>query len=296
MRLKGNVRQSFGIGEWYGRILARIGHEAARELTAASNVPCPFQHGAVCRKQGGVCSLQCYELTDDVAVPAGPLVTTCPNRFAQGNEVYKWVAQVIMETPTPILLGEINFLRGVVHGEAEEEGSREDVGRIDNVLVHPELDPLRWCALEMQAVYFSGGAMRADFARASNHDGPWPPFPSARRRPDYRSSGPKRLMPQLQIKVPTLRRWGKKMAVVVDQAFFAALAPMTAVSDISNADIVWFVVQYETEGDHAVLSRGMTCATTLEHAVEGLTAGQPVSLRVFEEQLLRKARRLEPLD
>jgi len=70
---------------------------------------------------------------------------------------------------------------------------------------------------------------------------------------------------------------------------------MTAVSDISNCDIIWFVVQYEMDGDRATLQRGMTCATTLEHAVEGLTAGKPVSLRVFEEQLMRRARKGSPL-
>ena len=48
-------------------------------------------------------------------------------------------------------------------------------------------------------------------------------FPSDVRCPDWRSSGAKRLMPQLQIKVPTLRRWGAKLAVAVDAPFFASL-------------------------------------------------------------------------
>ena len=42
------------------------------------------------------------------------------------------------------------------------------------------------------------------------------PFPIG-QRPDYRSSAPK-IMPR-QIKVPALRRWGKKM--VVADHFFA---------------------------------------------------------------------------
>lgn len=45
--------------------------------------------------------------------------------------------------------------------------------------------------------------------------GPGVPFPQVQRRPDLRSSGPKRLMPRLQIKVPTISRWGEEMAVVI---------------------------------------------------------------------------------
>ena len=37
-----------------------------------------------------------------------------------------------------------------------------------------------------------------------------PPYPDHTRRPDWRSSSAKRLMPQLQVKVPTVRRWNSK--------------------------------------------------------------------------------------
>jgi hypothetical protein len=66
-------------------------------------------------------------------------------------------------------------------------------------------------------VYFYGASMTAEFKMLRYHEAAGVPF-LAGHRPDYRSSGPKRLMPQLQIKVPSLRRWGKKMAVVVDEA------------------------------------------------------------------------------
>ena len=96
-------------------------------------------------------------------------------------------------------------------------------------------------------------------------------------------------MPQLQIKVPTLRRWGKKMAVVVDEAFFAALGPMDKVQEVSNCDIAWFVVGFEESKDGARLVRRFEQLTTLERAVEGLTAGKPVSLETFESRLRLKA-------
>ena len=101
-------------------------------------------------------------------------------------------------------------------------------------------------------------------------------------------------MPQLQIKVPSLRRWGKKMAVVVDEDFFAALGTMDNVSDISNSDIAWFVVKYkETESGFA-LNRAFHRFTTMERAVEGLTGGHPVSLGRFEDRLQRRLHRFYP--
>ncbi|MFP5442236.1 MAG: NotI family restriction endonuclease, partial [Betaproteobacteria bacterium] len=118
----------------------------------------------------------------------------------------------------------------------------------------------------------------------------WVIFPAGRRRPDYRSSGPKRLMPQLQIKVPTLRRWGKKMAVVVDRAFFDSIGEMDNVADISNADIAWFVVRFEeVEGQKRTrIVRDEVRYTTLERSVEGLTGGKPVPLPVFETRITDK--------
>ena len=88
---------------------------------------------------------------------------------------------------------------------------------IDQVLVSVSGQGLKWCALEMQAVYFSGKSMENDFKDMRQWEGPGIPFPKVQRRPDFRSSGPKRLMPQLQIKVPTISRWGKKMAVVLEK-------------------------------------------------------------------------------
>jgi hypothetical protein len=148
---------------------------------------------------------------------------------------------------------------------------------------------MNWCALEIQAVYFSGTSMRREFdvIRESKMD--TLPFPTGQRRPDYRSSGPKRLMPQLQIKVPTLRRWGKKMAVVVDRPFFNSLGKMDDLKEVSNSDIAWFIVDYEEgNGKSAILRRDEVRFTTLERAVEGLTGGVPVGLGEFESRIRSK--------
>ena len=93
-------------------------------------------------------------------------------------------------------------------------------------------------------------------------------------------------MPQLQIKVPTISRWGKKMAVVIDRAFWDSLGKMREVRDLSNCEIVWFVVAFApAEDGRFALRRDATHFTTLDNAVEGLTGGTPMSLEQFEGQI-----------
>jgi hypothetical protein len=199
------------------------------------------------------------------------------------------VGERILGYPTPTVVKEVDFLKSII--PAEEEGSEEEatgdsVGRIDTVLVRPGVSPLQWCALELQAVYFSGDEMGPEYKVVAETPIGQFPFPVGRRRPDFRSSGPKRLMPQLQIKVPTLRRWGKKMAVVVDKPFFNSLGPMDRIDHLSNADIAWFVVAFsDTGGDFAQMNLDEVFFTTLESAIEGLTAGTPVPLEEFESDL-----------
>ncbi|MFQ5810400.1 MAG: NotI family restriction endonuclease [Armatimonadota bacterium] len=292
------TRERFGIGEWYGKSFVALSQAQRRRLAVLQlargkrkPIPCPFQSIAEaevpCGKAGGVCSLRLYEEhagTGEVRAASGDsgrLRTTCPKRFQEGGRVYRWVGEAILGNSSPLVLGEIGFL------EHEETG--QEVARIDNVLVAKQTDKdLAWCALEIQAVYFQGAAMSREWGAIRDHPGPGLPFPTAIRRPDYRSSGPKRLMPQLQVKVPWLRRWGKKMAVVVDEDFFRALGKMDDVGSVSNCDIAWFVVRYEERGPAAGLQPAHVRLTTLERAVEGLTAARPVTMEAFELRIRQK--------
>jgi len=295
-------RERFGIGEWYGLSFVVLSPAERRRFAGMQLVggkkeliPCPFQSGprapVACTKAGGVCSLRLYEEdphTGDVQ-PApggrGRLRTTCPKRFHENGRIYRWVGEVILGDRAPLVLGEIGFL------EHEETG--QEVARIDNVLVARRTgERLVWCALEIQAVYFQGAAMSREWSVIRNHRGCGLPFPRAIRRPDYRSSGPKRLMPQLQMKVPWLRRWGKRMAVVVDEDFFAALGEMDDVGSVSNCDIAWFAVKYKERGARAKLVPGDVYLTTLERAVEGLTVARPVTMEAFESRIQEKIEQL----
>ena len=211
----------------------------------------------------------------------------CPRRFEEAQTIFQWVGEIILGTSSPDIVREIGFLKA-------EDGSGH-VGRIDMVLTSRQSgsSALDWCALEIQAVYFSGRSMNEEFRSIRGYEGEPPPFPSQTRRPDYRSSGPKRLMPQLQIKVPTLRRWGKKMAVVVDKHFFGSLGHMEEVEDLSSGDIAWFTVDFEEDpaGGRFRLVRDSVHVTTLERAIEGLTGGSPVTLNEFEEGIRSKLAR-----
>ncbi len=301
-------QRRFGIGEWYGRLFTELTQEERRLYAnlqrspkkMRSGQPCPFQstptNAVSCNKEGGVCTLRLYSRSKaggEARVAEGDdgeLRTVCPKRFEQGGSIYSWAGQTLLSCGAPQIVREVGFL-SAVSAKANSTEPATDVGRIDEVLVVPDSHPLKWCALEIQAVYFQGSAMSCEYDTIRNHRDDTLPFPTGNRRPDYRSSGPKRLMPQLQTRVPSLRRWGKKMAVVVDRPFFSALAPMVEVAHVSNCDIAWFVVRYD-EQDTARLVPDRVFLTTLEQAVEGITAAMPVSLELFEERIRAKLAQL----
>lgn len=307
--------RKFGIGEWYGELftaltaqrrqeLAEVGLRSARALP---DVPCPFQRWADpaprCNKRGGLCSVRLYTsgpatgATGVATAPEDRLRTICPNCLKEDRTIYRWVGEQLLGNPDPVVLGEIGFLSRLAEESIDEQPApnadpveaAEDVGRIDNVLATIAGDRLlHWCALEIQVVYMSNSKTSEELRGVLNHTAEALPVPGRLGRPDYRSSGPKRLMPQLQIKVPSLRRWGKKMAVVVDEDFFAKLGRVEPVRHVSNCDIAWFVVSYREEDGRATLVPRRAIFTTLERAVEGLTAGLPVDLPEFERRIHAK--------
>jgi Restriction endonuclease NotI len=291
---------NYGIAEWYGRLYRGLGNQERLALLENEHRDCPYlaaapdlapKSGSRCSKKGGVCSIRNFQEDGNF----GTIAATCPNRFFEDKLVLKTVGKLLLGTDKPHIAKEIPFLvrdsnKKSTEYDIPDNAKTEDVGRIDLVCVAPGSSPLLWCAVEMQAVYFSGKEMGADFRNIRNHTGNGIPATGGGRRPDFRSSGPKRLMPQLQIKVPTLRRWGKKMVVVVDEPFFGALGEMDHVSHVSNADIVWVVVRYKEVEDSqsAKIEIANIINTTLECAVDGLTAGYPTSLPEFEAKLLAK--------
>jgi hypothetical protein len=262
----------------------------------AEERPCPFKINSAhptCTKPGGVCSIRIYTEDGGVMAPAegdrGRVRALCPARFHQGGLVFNAIGESLLGDAEPNRVGEVGFLKstGTLDSPADE-----DVGRIDMILVTSkgESDIIDWVAVEIQAVYFSGKKMSLEFDHIKATGGALS-MAQVKRRPDYRSSGVKRLMPQLLTKVPTLRRWGRKMAVVVDAPFFHSMGQMEAVGDVSNADIVWFLVDFveSPDGGPFRLTVVGEVYTTLDAATLGLTGGLPVTKSEFEQRIRSKA-------
>jgi len=293
----------WGIAEWFGVDVVEM--TADQRLEAASraldaqklkmaNAPqpeCPFlssiKPGAVCNKLGGICSVRQYSpIAPHEAVDAQP-TTVCPNRFLEfrnDETLFSYLARELYNAEAGAkVIKEIPFLEKETL-DGEQRGAK--AGRIDWIVVpFPEPVPqnadLQWLAIETQGVYFSGDSMWPDIedyaARPSEVH-----FPRGKRRPDYRSSGAKRLAPQLAAKAPVMNRWGKKVAVVVDYAFFAEMGALSVTTDFDNAEVVWVVVKYGTDMSLQVTS---VLFAELSASIGALQAAKPVNKREFEDQL-----------
>ena len=212
---------------------------------------------------------------------------TCPKRFEEDQVLVRWLSEIVGFNPEETQIArEVPFMLGTE--------TNKSAGKIDLVVASTSGGGLAWFGLEIQAVYFSGKGMESEFRSLRRHPNQ-PTFPDAMRRPDWRSSGAKRLMPQLQIKVPTLRRWGAKLAVAVDAPFFESLGgPSSAPSkDLGDGDIIWLVPELSIDADGSLkLVRGHWEVLTLEESSDKLLAAKTVSRSNFETVLREK---LSPL-
>ena len=300
----------YGIAEWYGQPFLGLAGEERRQLAQVAlgeGEPglCPFQNGRPrCRKAGGVCSLHRYGEAADgrSGSPVGDPVIVCPERFKERSLLVRWLAEIVGFNPQEATMArEVPFTRGT--------GTNKPAGKIDLVIASEVDGRLRWYGLEIQAVYFSGTGMSSQFEALRDdavlpefgvdlRSSPLParpPFPDAVRRPDWRSSSAKRLMPQLQIKAPTLRRWGSKIAVGVDRPFFDSIGgPSPGHSrDLNDGDVVWLVPELARDANGRYrFSRGHWEVLTLEDSEKKLLAAEGVRREAFERDLRN---RLEPI-
>jgi hypothetical protein len=239
-----------------------------------------------------------------IPVAGDKVVTVCPSLFLQpisdDQSLFHWISEKMLDIENPTVVKETPFLRKVLdngnHGAGAEALKEDDddkkAGRIDWILVNPATmasGELEWCAVETQALYFSGDKMRPEFdayvAQPSTVL-----YPVGKRRPDYRSSGPKRLSPQLDVKVPVLRNWGKKVVVVIDRFFYDNMNTLLdayprARNDQErrdNSDVVWFVVDFDEE---MRLRPSTVVFTTLDSSRRALNATEPLSKADFTQEL-----------
>lgn len=314
----------YGIAEWFGKDLAAMTPEERqslgqlamaqqREGDTVKTPVCPFLSTLIpeakCNKSGGVCSIRKYYREDGnegSIEKTDKVVTVCPSRFlepvSKEKSLFAWISEKMLDISNPVIVKETPFLRKItdtsreadiaedMNAEAKEEGKK--AGRIDWILVNPATmsdNELEWCAVETQALYFSGGKMNQEFEAYAASASPVL-FPAGKRRPDYRSSGPKRLAPQLDVKVPVLRNWGKKVVVVIDRYFYENMNSLAdayprAKSDKErrdNAEIVWFIVDYD---ENLHLKEDVIVFTTLDSSRTALNATEPLSKSDFTRNL-----------
>ena len=276
----------YGIMEWYGEPFAPMPPDRRQSLAkvalgGAAPPICPFQAGdVVCGKKGGVCSFQQFEQDGNrIGKPIGSPVVLCPKRLDQDDTVLKHLAKVVgFNESESFIAHEVPFMRSPTTGRA--------AGFIDMVLADGE-KRFKWFGLEIQSVYFSGAGMQAEFERLLHDNEDMSPYPNRIRRPDWRSSSAKRLMPQLQTKVPMLRQWGTKMAVAVDVNFFGAIGGISnkPSHDVDDGDIIWIVV--EITKTHSLVVRHWE-VLRLEDSVDKLLAAERIKRREFEDLLRAK--------
>lgn len=193
---------------------------------------CPFQNNVPsCTKDKadnplGVCSV----------IHGNKIAITCPARFRQD-----WL---IAEDSANFFFPEGTSWTSLTEVRLNDKNG-DSAGNIDVVLVAYNADGkvIDFGALEIQGVYISGNVRRPfehymkdpklnanmDWRKETNYP-----------RPDYLSSSRKRLVPQLLYKGSILNAWKKKVAVALDETFFATLPELKQV-DEKKADIVWLV-------------------------------------------------------
>lgn len=169
----------------------------------------------------------------------------CPVRFMEKGHIFRDAARIAFgELASFAIFPEIRILQVP---DTKKPGQLKKIGKVDFVLGKIEAGLVTdFCAVEVQAAYFSGTETRTALKHfiAERGFGTLDVF----RRPDFRSSAQKRLIPQLQLKVPVFRRWGKKFFVVVDSQFFRSL-PEFRTTSAPNSELTWLVYSIARTGE-----------------------------------------------
>ncbi|MFZ0034326.1 MAG: NotI family restriction endonuclease, partial [Sedimentisphaerales bacterium] len=193
------------------------------------------------------------------------IALTCPSRFQQDWLILEDAAEFFFPTcPSWTSLTEVRL----------NDKNGNTAGNIDVVLVayNSAGKVTDFGALEIQAVYISGNVRRpfehylGKPAERSNMD--WRKqtnYP----RPDYLSSSRKRLVPQLIYKGGILNAWKKKIAVALDEGFFATLPNLKEVKK-EQADIAWLVYKIEYNDSDKIFSlkRGKAVYTLFNDSLD----------------------------
>ena len=212
----------------------------------------------------------------------------CPVRFLEGGRIFLDAARIAFgDAASFAIFPEIRILQVP---DPKKPGALKKIGKVDFVLgkiIAGEVTD--FCAVEVQAAYFSGTETRTllQYFMKNRTFGNLDTF----RRPDFRSSAQKRLIPQLQLKVPVFRRWGKKFFVVVDSQFFRSLPDFRSTTP-ANSELTWLVYPLSRQDDAYVLEAVQPTYTEWADVETSLREGRaPDPSEIINELQLKFARR-----
>ena len=245
------------IGETFGHSVDNHSEEAWEDRKCKR---CRFRD-APCNKGNNVDPLGICSFADNQRA-----TVVCPNRFLQGNQIFCDAAKLAFGTGVKAAaVPEVRVL--TVPGPRPKK-----IGKIDFMLTALGSDgkPTDFAALEIQAVYISGKSIKPAFDHFLKHK----TLPAnASRRPDFRSSAQKRLMPQLSLKVPIFRRWGKKFFVAVDETFFEEMPTIREVEGVENSEVTWLVYSFDKTGTSFPMKLKRVVFTHWDEVVTALREG-----------------------
>jgi hypothetical protein len=156
---------------------------------------CPFRESP-CTKASKTDPLGICSVSDGIEA-----ASLCPVRFTEGDLIFRDAAALAFGHGSTFgIFPEVRILK--IEGNSEDADRK--IGKVDYLLGKIESGRVTdFAAVEVQASYFSGVETRTPFRHYMTHrelD-----VANSDRRPDFRSSAQKRLMPQLQLKVPVFR-------------------------------------------------------------------------------------------
>lgn len=259
------------IAEVFGHGVGNLGTSETRDRAERR---CPFRNSP-CTKSSktdplGICSLS----------NGAQATIICPVRFIEENRMFIDAGRIAFGTGVNIApIPEVRVLRV----------NTKKIGKVDYLLakLNENNEPVDFAALEVQAVYISGKsirpAMRYFLQRQQLDEN------DCARRPDYRSSAQKRLMPQLSLKVPIFRRWGKKFFVAVDSLFFRELPEFPRVS-AANSEITWLVYPFARAGEDYRIGSPEIVYSTWDDIAGALREGLAPEPEEIVEELRRQIR------
>ena len=264
------------------RISEIFGHSVEDQSAAAwhnrTSKHCRFRNSP-CTKASKKNPLGICSLSDGRSAAA-----LCPVRFVERDKIFKDAAHLAFGEGVAFgVFPEIRVLK--IEREGDDENDRK-IGKVDYLLGRIESGAITdFAAVEVQAVYFSGTEIRSAFDHFLTHKSL--DEENSDRRPDFRSSAQKRLIPQLQLKIPVFRRWGKKFFVVVDQQFFGSL-PSFSHTTQANSELTWLVYRIENSGQNYSLSNVDIIHSEWDEVRNALREGTPPEPAEIVAELQKK--------